>query len=269
VNGNGAGPEMSTQRLVAAPSTAGYHLLAIDGTVESFGDVLDLRDIGLPSTAAVVAAAAVPGTDGILVLSSDAVVRAVGVAPTLATTQRFELSPGEAVVDLLVADRNRAWVVTSTGRVLTIGQAVSFGDPSGTPLAAPIVGADLATDGDGYYLVAADGGVFTYGSAEFAGALEPGDLNGEAVDLVTDPDGQGYWIVAVDGGVFAFDAPFAGSAVGSGLVSPIVGAAAVNGAYVLVAEDGGVFNYSAGPFLGGLAGETTTTIVAIAPVLDR
>ncbi|MEM8903098.1 MAG: hypothetical protein AAGF02_05285, partial [Actinomycetota bacterium] len=94
-------------------------------------------------------------------------------------------------------------------------------------------------------------------------------LADEIVDLVADPDGAGYWLFAADGGVFAFDAPFAGSAADSGLVSPIVGAAGFDGAYVLLAEDGGVFNYSAGPFLGGLGGETTSPIVAIAPVQER
>ncbi|MEO1062364.1 MAG: fibronectin type III domain-containing protein [Actinomycetota bacterium] len=269
VNANGAGPTTSTQRLVAAPSPVGYHLVAADGTLQGFGDVPDLDDVGIPSTATVVAAASVPLTDGILVLSSDAVVRAEGVAPTLATNQRFELAPGEAVVDLLVADASRAWVITSTGRVLTIGRAVSYGDASTTALSAPIVGADLAPDGEGYHLVAADGGVFSYGSATFAGSLEPDDLSGAVVDLLADPDGQGYWIVADDGGVFALDAPFAGSAVGAALASPVVGAAAIDGAYVLVGEDGGVFNYTAGPFLGGLAGETDDPIAAIAPVLAR
>ncbi|MEM8904650.1 MAG: hypothetical protein AAGF02_13185, partial [Actinomycetota bacterium] len=142
VNINGPGPVTATGRLVARPGESGYFLVANDGTVAAFGDLPDDRDLDAATNATLVAAASVPGTDGILGLYSDAVVRADGVLPTLATSQRFELFPGETVVDLLVADPNRGWVITSTGRVLTLGRATSFGDPADEPLASPIVGAD-------------------------------------------------------------------------------------------------------------------------------
>jgi len=57
--------------------------------------------------------------------------------------------------------------------------------------------------------------------------------------------------------MFAFDAPFKGSVPGVlppgvSLNRPVIGAIAFADAYLLVASDGGIFNFSAQPFLGSL-----------------
>jgi hypothetical protein len=45
------------------------------------------------------------------------------------------------------------------------------------------------------------------------------------VSLWLTADGRGYWLVASDGGVFTFgDAGFFGSAAGTSLYEPVVGA---------------------------------------------
>jgi hypothetical protein len=47
-------------------------------------------------------------------------------------------------------------------------------------------------------------------------------LNQPMVAIAANPDGTGYWTAAVDGGVFSFgDAPFRGSATGSGVLQGI------------------------------------------------
>lgn len=62
--------------------------------------------------------------------------------------------------------------------------------------------------------------------------------------------GSGYVMVASDGGVFNYGAPFHGSAGGTKLAAPIVDlAVAPNGGYWLVGADGGVFAYEV-PFQG-------------------
>jgi hypothetical protein len=114
-------------------------------------------------------------------------------------------------------------------------------------------------------MVAADGGVFTFGDAVFLGSMGHVRLNAPVRSLVPDPDGSGYWLVASDGGVFAFDAPFRGSMGGALLNRPVSGMAPYGDGYVMVGEDGGVFNFSNRSFSGSLgsdAGERNITAVA-------
>ncbi|MEM9607059.1 MAG: hypothetical protein AAGA99_06510 [Actinomycetota bacterium] len=271
-NDNGQGPVLETGPIVASPSAVGYVLVDDDGGISSFGGAPDLDDLGITTGGQVVAISALPGVNAALVLTSDAVIWARGFEPTgaLATPSfSLDLAPGEAVVDLLTGvDARRAWVVTSFGRIITRGAASSFGDASGEQLAAPVVAGAMAPDGQGYVLVSADGGIFTYGSARFAGSLTAEQAAGGVVDVITDPDGTGYWVITADGGVFAFEARFAGSLADTELNSPLVAAAAVADGYVLVAEDGGVFNFTEGPFLGGLGDEPLPDpIVDLTPVI--
>jgi hypothetical protein len=61
--------------------------------------------------------------------------------------------------------------------------------------------------------------------------------------------GDGYVMVASDGGVFNYGAPFHGSAGGIQLNAPVVDLAATDSGYWLAAADGGVFAYDV-PMLG-------------------
>ena len=78
--------------------------------------------------------------------------------------------------------------------------------------------------------------------------------------------------MAADGGVFAFEAGFRGSVPGvlppgQNLVAPVNGMVPFADGYLLVAEDGGVFNFSAKPFEGSLgATSLTSPVVAIASI---
>jgi hypothetical protein len=64
--------------------------------------------------------------------------------------------------------------------------------------------------------------------------------------------GPGYHLVAADGGVFSFCAPYEGSAAGTPLAAPIVGAVSTPDAmgYYMVAADGGVFTYGDATYFG-------------------
>ncbi|MEM9609022.1 MAG: PQQ-dependent sugar dehydrogenase [Actinomycetota bacterium] len=78
--------------------------------------------------------------------------------------------------------------------------------------------------GQGYRIVGTDGRVIAYGDASFDGSMGSVDLNLPIVDAFADADGEGYLLVAADGGVFNFDADFHGSTGSIDLAAPIVGA---------------------------------------------
>jgi hypothetical protein len=156
--------------------------------------------------------------------------------------------------------------VTASGAVFeaTKGQMPGM---NGQPLAAPIVGIDATTDGNGYWLVASDGGVFSFGDAPFYGSMGGTALNRPIVGITSTPSGKGYWLVASDGGVFAFgDAQFEGSVGGQPLNAPMVGMAstsylqtgqvdAAGTGYYLVAADGGVFAFGNAQFDGSMGSQ--------------
>ncbi len=78
----------------------------------------------------------------------------------------------------------------------------------------------------------------------------------------------GYWLAASDGGIFSYNVPFNGSAGGTPLNMPVVGAAPTPdaGGYWLAASDGGVFSYGDAGFFGS-AGDLVLNkpVVGIAP----
>src|SRR5205085_11417542 len=121
--------------------------------------------------------------------------------------------------------------------------------------------------GHDYYMVASDGGIFAFGDAHFVGSMGGKHLNAPVQSLVPDGDGSGYWLVASDGGIFAFGAPFRGSMGSTKLSKPITGMVRYGDGYLMVGEDGGIFNFSTAPFAGSLGADPPTKpIVAVAAV---
>ncbi len=119
------------------------------------------------------------------------------------------------------------WLVASDGGVFSFGDAHYYGSMGSKPLNQPIVGITSTPSGQGYWLVASDGGVFSFGDAPFEGSMGGQLLNAPVVGIASTSSAAsqfpsypalfGYVLVGADGGVFAFgDAPFYGSAVGSG-----------------------------------------------------
>ena len=119
--------------------------------------------------------------------------------------------------------------------------------------------------GTGAEALSGDGGPATLAPVDYPIAVATDRAGG--VDVAVRDSGRvvrlvplgpgGYWMVARDGGVFAFgDAPFAGSAAGIPLSSPVVGLARTptgNG-YWLAAADGGVFAFGDARFFGSMGG---------------
>ena len=101
-------------------------------------------------------------------------------------------------------------------------------------------------------MVGSDGGIFAFGDAKFLGSMGDKKLNAPVQSLVPDSDGVGYWLVASDGGIFAFNAPFKGSMGDKKLAKPVTGMVPYGDGYMMVGEDGGIFNFSNKPFDGSL-----------------
>ena len=164
------------------------------------------------------------------------------------------------------------WEAGADGSVYPFGSAQWYGDASGSPLQAPVVGMALTSDDLGYWLVASDGGIFNYGDAPFYGSTGSIHLNQPIVGMAATSDGGGYWLVASDGGIFSYgDAEFYGSTGSIHLNKPIVGMAATpdgNG-YWLVASDGGIFSYGDAQFYGSTGSvHLNKPIVGMTPTPD-
>lgn len=130
----------------------------------------------------------------------------------------------------------------AAGRVVVHGDARSYGDMSGRPLNAPLIGVAVDPATGGYWLLGEDGGIFAF-HAPFYGSTGGMHLAAPAVGIAAVPGGGGYRVVAADGGVFDFGgARYAGSLGGRALSSPVVGMAAGSGStgYVVAQADGTV-----------------------------
>jgi len=152
------------------------------------------------------------------------------------------------------------------------------GDPPG-PVPPP--GSAEESELSGYWILGADGTVDEFGDAE-AHSMPQADGQTEHVHIEPTSTAAGYWIVDAQGGVSSFgdarflgevqpgsfgDAPFKGSMAGTALNAPVTGMAAHGNGYLLVAEDGGVFNFSDQRFQGSLTDRAPArSVVSIASV---
>jgi hypothetical protein len=238
--------------------TAGYHLVASDGGVFSFGTAAYYGSMGArPLNAPIVGSARTADGRGYWLGASDGGVFSFGDARFYGSTGGMPLS--QPVVGMAAApDGQGYWLVARDGGVFTFGPGARFlGSTGALRLNAPVVAMapDAATGG--YRLFASDGGVFGFG-APFYGSAGRVRLNHPIVTGAAAPGGQGYWLAASDGGVFTFGpgAAFHGSTGSVPLVAPIVSMAVDGrtGGYWLGAADGGVFAFDA-PFEGSMGGQ--------------
>jgi len=224
---NATGPSAASNEssaTPAAPPTGGYHLVASDGGIFTFGNAHFFGSTGGKAlTRPVVGMADTPDGNGYWLVASD------GGIFTFGDAHFYGSAGGTALTRPIVAmaatpDGKGYWLVASDGGVFTFGDAHFYGSEGGVALTQPIVGmaADPATGG--YWLVSSDGGIFSF-KAPFAGSLGAVHLTKPIVGMAADPTTGGYWMVSSDGGIFSFNAPFAGSLGGIALTRPIVGMA--------------------------------------------
>jgi hypothetical protein len=249
----------------------GYWMLGADGAVYPFGGAVNLGDAKtLLGGHRAVDLEPTPGLGGYWIVDDAGHVFAFGDASSKpGNADTSVLAPGEKITSLSATPTGAGyWIFTDRGRVFARGDATSFGDMSGTKLNGPVLDSIPTPTGEGYYMVGSDGGIFAFGDAAFAGSMGGKPLNAPVESLVPDPDGSGYWLVAADGGIFAFDADFHGSMGGTKLNRPVTGMVAFGDAYLMVGEDGGIFNFSGRPFYGSLGANPPGSPIVSVAVLD-
>ncbi|MDQ3945420.1 MAG: fibronectin type III domain-containing protein [Actinomycetota bacterium] len=239
---------------VPEPPPGGYWMVGSDGVVYAFGDA---RHRGEPAaqlgTARAVDLEPTPSGAGYWVVDDQGRVFAFGDAGDFGQSDHTSLVAGETVTSLSATPAGDGyWIFTSRGRVIPFGAARHLGDLTQVKLNGPVLDSVATPTGLGYYMVAADGGIFAFGDARFFGSMGSTKLNAPVQSLVPDSDAAGYWLVASDGGIFAFDAPFRGSLGATRLNKPITGMVRFGDGYLMVGEDGGLFNFSDRPFSGSL-----------------
>jgi hypothetical protein len=257
IDENTAGSTTTPAPAPTVSTTPGLRLLTAGGQVLGLGRTnADLTGTcGARSDCFGITAA----STGAWVSNGNCRISSVGGAPALA-------SPTADAPCYLAATSSGAgaWALTTTGHVLTLGDATQHGE-----VTVRVNGAWLHIEpvpsGGGYWLVGNDGGIFTFGSARFFGSTGDIRLNQPIVGMAATPSGNGYWMVARDGGIFTFgDAGFFGSAGGQRLASQVIAMRRTpsgNG-YWLVAQDGGVFNYGDAGFVGSGSGAARTKVVS-------
>ena len=256
----------TTPPVVMPSGRNGYWMLGSDGKVYAFGQA---KNLGAPTLPAGITAAdleATPTGDGYWIVDSVGNVYAYGDAAFQGGIPAGSLAPGETVTSLSSTPSGQGyWIFTTKGRAVRFGDAVFFGDMSKTTLAGPVLDSIPTPTGLGYYMVGSDGGIFAFGDAKFYGSMGGKKLNAPVQSLVPDSDGIGYWLVASDGGIFAFNAPFKGSMGDRKLAKPVTGMVPYGNGYMMVGEDGGIFNFSDRPFDGSLgATPPSRPIVSVA-----
>jgi len=244
----------------------GYWMVGADGAVYGFGDSRSFGNARPASGAEAVDLEPTPSGNGYWILDSAGGISAFGDAVLRPASNGATLPAGEHATSLSsTPDGGGYWVFTNRGRVLTYGNAVGFGDMAKVALNGPVLDSIATPSGRGYYMVASDGGIFAFGDAAFYGSMGGHKLAAPVQSLVPDSDGKGYWLVASDGGIFAFDAPFRGSMGATRLSKPVTGMVRYADGYLMVGEDGGIFDFSDSPFLGSLgANPPARPIVSVA-----
>ncbi len=252
------GPNGTQNVPLRGVSSHGYHVVASDGGIFSFGDAHFYGSTGGQHlNQPVVGMAATPDGGGYWLVASDGGIFSYGDA-------HFSGSMGGSPLNAPIVgltptpDGKGYWEVASDGGIFSFGEAHFYGSRGGQPLNQPIVGMAADATGHGYWLVASDGGIFNYGDAAFLGSTGSIHLNRPVVGMAASHDGAGYWLVASDGGIFNYgDATFQGSSGALPLVKPVIGMAATpdGGGYWLIASDGGIFNYGDAGFFGSLGGQ--------------
>ena len=177
-------------------SSHGYHLVASDGGIFSFGDAGFYGSTGsLRLNRPIVGMAKTHDAKGYWLVASDGGIFNYGTA-------QFHGSMGGRPLDAPIVglaptpDGNGYWEVATDGGIFGFGDAAFYGSRGGQPLNKPIVGMAPSATGHGYWLVASDGGIFTYGDASFHGSAGSLPLNEPVVGMAAT---SGRWRLLAGG----------------------------------------------------------------------
>jgi ribosomal protein L24E len=247
----------------APPATSGgYHLVASNGSVYSFGNAPFYGSMGGQTlNKPIVGTATTPGDGGYWLVASDGGIFSFGNATFYGSMGGKPLN--QPIVGIAsTPDGKGYWEVASDGGIFAFGDAAFYGSMGGKPLNKPIVGIASTPDGKGYWEVASDGGIFAFGDAAFYGSTGSLTLNKPIVGVASTNNGAGYWLVASDGGVFSFgNAGFHGTVAGTTSASIVsLVPTADNGGYWETASNGQVFQFGDATSAGTALAQTATIV---------
>ena len=247
----------------APPATSGgYHLVAANGSVYSFGNAPFYGSMGGQTlNKPIVGTASTPGDGGYWLVASDGGIFAFGNATFYGSMGGKPLN--QPIVGIAsTPDGKGYWEVASDGGIFAFGDATFYGSMGGKTLNKPIVGIAATPDGQGYWEVASDGGIFAFGDATFSGSTGSLSLNKPIVGMASTNNGQGYWLVASDGGVFSFgNAGFHGTVAGTTAASIVsLVPTADGGGYWETASNGQVFQFGDATSAGTALAQTATIV---------
>ena len=158
------------------------------------------------------------------------------------------------------------------GGVFALGGANFYGSLGGQAIPSPISAIAAPPSENGYWLAAQNGKIYNFGAAPALPALSSCPRARTSWAWPRPKTGQGAWLTDQLGDVYAEgDALYVGGLGGVHLNKPIVGiAAAASGqGYVLVASDGGVFNYGTQGFFGSVPGSLKPGQSLVAPIVGH
>jgi Bacterial Ig-like domain (group 3)/Immunoglobulin I-set domain len=255
--------QSTTGNIVPTP-VSGYHLVASNGSVYSYGGAPFYGSMGGQTlNKPIVGTATTPGDGGYWLVASDGGIFSFGNAAFYGSMGGKPLN--QPIVGMASTfDGKGYWEVASDGGIFAFGDAAFYGSMGGKTLNQPIVGIAATPDGKGYWEVASDGGIFAFGDAQFYGSTGSLTLNKPIVGVASTNNGAGYWLVAADGGVFAFgNAGFHGTVAGTTSASIVsLVPTGDNGGYWETASNGQVFQFGDATS-AGTALTQTATIVAM------
>jgi Bacterial Ig-like domain (group 3)/Immunoglobulin I-set domain len=257
-------PPVTTTTTTTPATSGGYHLVAANGSVYSYGGAPFYGSMGGQTlNKPIVGTASTPGDGGYWLVASDGGIFSFGNAAFYGSMGGKPLN--QPIVGMASTfDGKGYWEVASDGGIFAFGDAQFYGSMGGKSLNKPIVGIAATPDGKGYWEVASDGGIFAFGDAQFYGSTGSLTLNKPIVGMASTATGAGYWLVAADGGVFAFgNAGFHGTVAGTTSASIVsLVPTGDNGGYWETASNGQVFQFGDATS-AGTALTQTATIVAM------
>ena len=242
----------------------GYWMVGADGKVFAFGEASPLGDAPVAPGVEAVDLEPTPSGDGYWVVDSAGSVFAMGDARWL----------GNADVGVWWRGRRsracrppRAGTATGSsppGAGCWRSVTPAFGDLSALTLNGPVLDSIPTPSGRGYYMVASDGGIFSFGDAGFTARWanppqRPGAVPGarQRRDRLL-AGGRRRRHLRLRGRLPGFHGRHR-------LNQPVTGMVRFGDGYLMVAEDGGIFNFSNRAFLGSLGDHPPARpIVAVA-----
>jgi hypothetical protein len=158
-------------------------------------------------------------------------------------------------------------MASGDGGVFALGGANFYGSLCCRSLPSPISAIAATPREDGYWLASQTGAITNFGNTPLLPAA-PVPSGGHIVGMASTNDGKGAWLTDQMGDVYAEgDAQYLGG-ITMHLNAPIVGiaAAATGQGYILVASDGGTFNYGV-PFHGSVPASLKAGQSLVAPIV--